>query len=280
MPQQLSLFDAEATRSLLDRLIADSRLYRSGKDFQELLDFIARMPHIAPFNGMLLQIQKPGLKYAMSAKDWRDRYGRYPKEGSRPLIIMWPFGPVGFVFDVVDTEGYDLPADVFSFAARGNIGAESIERFKVLMERKHIHWHNVDQGDAHAGLVRVLNRSEDNGNSYRININKNHGLATQFATLAHELGHVFLGHLGADQRLKVKDRHERSAEMIEIEAESVSHIVCSRAGVESRSEPYLSVFVDNNAETDSLDVYAILVAAGAVETLLELNPKAFRARME
>ena len=280
MSQQLSLFDVETTRSLLDQLIADSKLYRTGNDYKELLDFIARMPHLAPFNAMLLQIQKPGLKYAMTAKDWRDRYGVNPKEGARPLIIMWPFGPVGFVFDVIDTDGHGLPLDVFSFNARGNIGSDSMDRFKVLMKRKDIYWFDVDQGDAHEGLIRVLSRSEENGNRYRININKNHPLPTQFATLAHELGHLFLGHLGDDKKLKIKDRRGRPDHIIELEAESVSHIICSRTGIKSRSEPYLSEFLAEDDKDVNLDIYAILVAAGAVESLLELNPKAFKPKME
>ena len=102
MSQQLSLFDVETTRSLLDQLIADSKLYRTGNDYKELLDFIARMPHLAPFNAMLLQIQKPGLKYAMTAKDWRDRYGVNPKEGARPLIIMCEDNSVAFLAQPVD----------------------------------------------------------------------------------------------------------------------------------------------------------------------------------
>lgn len=83
MPDQLSLFDADGTRSLLDRLITESRLYKTSKDYKELLDFVVRLRNIAPFNAMLLQIQKPGLRYAMSAKDWREKFGRWPKEGTR-----------------------------------------------------------------------------------------------------------------------------------------------------------------------------------------------------
>lgn len=280
MFDQVSLFDADGARSLLDRLITESRLYKTSKDYKDLLDFVVRLRNIAPFNAMLLQIQKPGLRYAMSAKDWREKFGRWPKEGTRPLVIMWPFGPVGFVYDVVDTEGADLPRDVFAFTAIGNVDAASFDRYKLLLERKRIAWHEVDQGDAHAGLVRVLTRSEENGNSYRININKNHTLPTQFTTLAHELGHMFLGHLGPDKKLKIKDRTHKSDDAMEIEAESVAHIVCNRAGIEPQSLSYLSSFVENDQEIKDLDIYAILVAAGAVESLLELNPKAFRPRME
>lgn len=54
MPDQLSLFDADGARSLLDRLITESRLYKTSTDYKELLDFVIRLRHIAPFNAMPL----------------------------------------------------------------------------------------------------------------------------------------------------------------------------------------------------------------------------------
>lgn len=114
MSNQSSLFEHEDTRSLLTGLIQEARLYRTGKDYKELLDFIGRLPHIAPFNAMLLQIQKPGLQYAMAADDWHKRYERFPKEGARPLLILWPFGPVSFVYDVVATPKAENCRKMFS----------------------------------------------------------------------------------------------------------------------------------------------------------------------
>jgi len=120
-PEQQNLFNAEAARSLLDQLLTDSRLYTQSKDYKDLLDFVVRLRNFAPFNAMLLQVQKPGLSYAASARDWRERFGRMPKPGVRLLLILWPFGPVALVYDVLDTEGDLLPKDVASFFAHGPI---------------------------------------------------------------------------------------------------------------------------------------------------------------
>lgn len=54
---QQDLFETEAARSLLDQLLADSRLYTQSKDYKELLDFVVRLRNFAPFNAMLLQVQ-------------------------------------------------------------------------------------------------------------------------------------------------------------------------------------------------------------------------------
>ncbi len=91
---QPDLFETDSARSLLEKLLVDSRLYTQSKDYKDLLDFVVRLRNFAPFNGMLLQVQKPGMSYAASARDWRERFKRYPKEGARPLLILWPFGPV------------------------------------------------------------------------------------------------------------------------------------------------------------------------------------------
>ena len=81
------------TRSLLDRLFSDSRLYTSSADYMKLLEFVVRLRNFAPFNAMLLQVQKPGLSYAASAHDWETRFGRRAEGGCTtadyPLAI-WP----------------------------------------------------------------------------------------------------------------------------------------------------------------------------------------------
>src|SRR5207253_8093173 len=81
---------------------------------------------------MLLHVQKPGLSYAASERDWQERFGRLVKVGSRPLLILWPFGPIALVYDVQDTEGRDLPKDVACFVAQGAMTQERIGWFMGL----------------------------------------------------------------------------------------------------------------------------------------------------
>lgn len=89
--------DPDVAKSLLADLIERSRLYHRSQDYQALLDFTSRLRTFAPFNAFLLHVQKPGLRFAASAHDWQDRFDRTIKEGARPLLILWPFGPVAFV---------------------------------------------------------------------------------------------------------------------------------------------------------------------------------------
>lgn len=271
--EQKDLFESEAARSLLDQLLSDSRLYTRTKDYKELLDFVVRLRNFAPFNAMLLQVQKPGLSYAASTWDWRERFGRTPKEGARPLLILWPFGPVALVYDVMDTEGKELPQDVSAFFAQGSIDENRIASFVPQMAKKNIECCWLDTGDQKAGAIRILERGtkDKEPTFYRMNINRNHGAAVQFATLAHELGHLFLGHLGSDQFLSVPKRAAMKHAQIELEAESVAFLVCARNGVKSKSETYLSTYVTDNTTVNDVDLYQIMRAAGQVEALLGLS---------
>ena len=86
---QSDLFETESAQALLDQLLIDSRLYTKSKDYKELLDFAIRLPNVAPFNAMLLQIQKPGLKYVASA---------YDRWISTPAVVVYWLGRI-FVLD-------------------------------------------------------------------------------------------------------------------------------------------------------------------------------------
>jgi hypothetical protein len=125
-------------RALPDTILTDSRLCHTTKAYKELLDFVVRLRNFAPFNAMLLQIQKPGLTYDASRSDWWVRFHCQPKDGARPLLIMWPFGPVALVYDVVDTEGKKLPKAVAAFVARGPLREQQIADFRKRAGAKDI----------------------------------------------------------------------------------------------------------------------------------------------
>lgn len=270
---QPDLFQNDVARSMLDQLLDDSRLYKGGKSYKNLLDFVVRLRNFAPFNAMLLQVQKPGLKHAASAQDWRERFGRTIKNEARPLLILWPFGPVALVYDLMDTEGDPLPPGISVFEATGAIDQIALERFAQLMAKKGIYWNKVDAGDCNAGSIKVISRGAklDEPSHYRMNINKNHDQNVQFATLTHELAHLFLGHLGKDRYLSIPARPRQSHEERELEAESAAFIVCARNGVENKSESYLANYVKHDTTSEQLNLYQIMRAAGQIEALLGLT---------
>jgi len=270
--------DPEVARSLLDQLLADAKLYTTSDSYKELLDAVVRLRNVAPFNGMLLQLQKPKVTYVASAYDWKTRLNRLVKEDARPLLILWPFGPVATVYDVLDT--YDPknpsaegpPAYLASFLAAGPITKERVLSFEGLLRKTNIELRWVDRGDASAGEIRVVNpatKGEPIG--YVVKLNRNHTPAVQFSTLAHELAHLCLGHLGQNRKLKIPSRRALRRSEVEIEAESVAYLVSERNGIRVESQSYLSHFVESGIGVDRLDLYQIMRAAGQVEKLLELT---------
>ncbi|WP_279483937.1 ImmA/IrrE family metallo-endopeptidase [Aureimonas sp. SK2] len=257
-------------RALIDQLIAATKLYDSSEAIQELFAFTIRLREFAPFNAMLLHIQKPGLTHAATADDWWHRFGRVPKKGSRPLLVLRMKGPVDFVFDVQDTEGKDPPVDAFSFPTFGNLSDNRFAEFMRAVRKEKIDLVQLDAGDGQAGWIRLLahSKSDKGKNVYQLAYNRNHPAPTRFVTVAHELAHLYLGHLGADNGRRVPDRRNTPHELMEVEAEMAAYLVAMRNGLEPRSESYLSNY---KGAFEDLNLYAVTRTANAVETAMAIS---------
>ena len=268
---QLDLQATHQVRSQLDQLLDDARMYRSGPDYRQLLEFVSRMPTFAPFNAMLLNVQKPGLSYAATPKHWLEKFGRFPKAEARPLLIMHPFGPVAIVYDIQDTVGEPLPESAWTFTAKGEIDAGEV---KSLMNRAlalNVSTTLLDTGDALAGSIRLIEYpTNKKPGQYRMHMNRNHRPAVQYGTFVHELAHLCLGHLGGDRKQQIPDRRGVCPVQKELEAESVSYLVSKRRGLEPNSLSYLSQFFTDDEPPRRPDSYEVMRVTGRLERLL--NP--------
>jgi len=261
-------------RALIEQLIAATNLYETSEAVHELLCFTTRLRAFAPFNALLLHIQKPGLTHAATAHDWWERFKRVPNKGTRPLLILRTMGPVDFVFDILDTDGPPLPEDAFSFPTLGNLSAA---RFASLMDsvaREGIDVVQLDAGDDSAGWIRLVDKSKarKGRHRYRLSYNKNHSPATCFVTVAHELAHLFLGHLGEDPGRRIPDNRNTPHDLCEVEAEMTAYLVAKRSGLTPRSESYLSNY---RGALKELNLYGVMRAANAVETALGISAHQF-----
>lgn len=193
----------------LDKLFSEIGTYRKSSELKELFKFIKRFPRIAPYNAMLLHIQKPGSQYVASASDWQKRFKRSVNPGARPLVILRPFGPVAFVFELGDTYGKDpFPKKLLEpFGVEGEVPSRHFSNLKMKLKCDGISYTEVEHGTASAGFIQVskVKKEEKISSSkkeiwvktlYDIVINRNHSDTTKFATLVHELGHLYCGHLG------------------------------------------------------------------------------------
>ncbi len=262
----------EPDRALIEQLIAATRLYGNSEAIQSLLNFTIQLREFAPFNAMLLHIQKPGLTHAATARDWCTRFGRVPKKGARPLLILRAMGPVDFVFDIQDTEGRPVPVDAFAFPTFGNMTDQRFDEFMSEVKKELINIAPLDAGDGRAGWIRLLARADSRRgkNRYQLAYNCNHAAPTRFVTVAHELAHLYLGHLGADRGRRVPDRSRTNHALREVEAEMTACLVARRNGLKPRSESFLTNY---QGAFEDLDLYAITRAANAVETALGVSAR-------
>lgn len=254
-------------RALIEQLISATKLYNSSEAIQTLFEFTIKLREFAPFNAMLLHIQKPGLTHAATAHDWWHRFERVPKQSARPLLVLRAQGPVDFVFDILDTEGREPPVNAFAFPTFGNLTDKQFADFMKAVTRERIEVTPLDAGDGMAGSIRFIAKSgtKTGKNLYRLAYNKNHPAPTRFVTVAHELAHLYLGHLGADAGRRVPDRKNTDHALMEVEAEMVAYLVAMRNGLKPKSESYLTNY---QGAFENLNLHAVTRAANAVETAM------------
>ena len=265
----------------LDKLFNEVRTYRKSSNLKELFQFIKRFRDIAPYNAMLLHIQKPGSQFVASAYDWSSKFNRYIKPGARPLIILRPFGPVSFVFELGDTEGKEpFPQELLSpFDAEGKLPKNAIDNLIKYMKFDGISYNEADHGTSSAGFIKVDNSAMEqsviSGKKeiwlkilYNMVVNKNLNQEAKFSTIVHELGHAYCGHLGTPDEKWWTDRHGLGNSEYEFEAESVCWLVCERMGIKNPSAGYLRGYLDNNGEIPDVSIDTVLKAVGMIEALI------------
>lgn len=258
--------DSGNNGAVIDQLIQDALAYHTPGRLKELLDFTRRLPAYSPFNCLLLHIQRPDATYVARAAKW-EKLQRTLKPGARPLLILAPMHPVMFVFDIADTEGPPLPPGAqqvlkTGFAVVGEVPGPVRKRLLHQCHRCHVLVDVCPLGAGLAGTIAPIL------GGFKVRLNALHTQTQQFATLVHELGHLFCGHLGpVSQHGGPDQRGQLSYSTREIEAEAVAWLVCQRVGIWPASACYLADYLKDSADLPPYSLEAILVAAGAVEQM-------------
>lgn len=269
-------WDAEAGKRALDELLTLTSAYVSSAAYMELLEFVSRFRFYSPFNAMLVHVQKPGSRFVASPSRWLKQYGRRIRPGAQALVILRTMGPVMFVFDVSDTEGDPLPPRVENpFAVRcGQVGGE-LERTIQNACRDGIRITKVRHGSQRAGSIgptespgQFLQFGEKHQVPlrYEMLLNDNHSRESQYATLVHELAHLYCGHIGTPNEKWWPDRRGLPLEVQEFEAESVAYLVCRRRGVDPKSDEYLSGYRKQGSDVPPISLACVMKVAGLIES--------------
>lgn len=288
VPHQDQGWDRDVAKRTLDELFSVARRYRSSKEYRELLHFTAGFHFYSPFNAMLLHIQMPGATFVAPPHRWLEVYGRRIKPEARPLVILQPMGPVMFVFDVSDTEpGEDkaapLPFEVVHpFEVRkGRVGAE-LSYTRENARRDGVRLYERRDGSQSAGRIACVDKGQhlifptvptakvpqvQVPLRFELGVNSDLSAEAKYATIVHELAHLYCGHLGTPDRRWWPDRRWLSADECEFEAESVCYLVCERLGIDNPSDKYLARYQEYSAETPSISLDCVMKAAGMIEQM-------------
>lgn len=124
-------------------------------------------------------------------------------------------------------------------------------------------YHESDHGSASAGLIR---KCPDG--SFDMIVNQHLSPEQKFATIAHELGHLYCGHLGPEDARWWPCRTGLPHIVEEFEAESVAWLVCKRAGIRPCSDKYLG-HLSMFDEMPAINLELVLIAAGLIESMAE-----------
>jgi hypothetical protein len=250
----------EALSELYDATLA----YKSSKAYRELLDYIARFRNYSSYNLFLVRIQKPDARYVATVKHWKLAFDRRPKPDARALIMLQPGGPVRFVYDLTDT----APAELLDpFHAEGQV-PEFV--WKTVLKNCRREGFTVVEKElpaTQAGFVRGSIDEHSEPPYFDITLNANNTEPARFVTLAHELAHVYCGHLGGHPWKLWPDRSDLTLDTREFEAESAAYIVTKRRGIESGSERHLSEYLDTHPEVTRVDVELVIKVADRIEKM-------------
>ena len=280
------------SQRMLDDLVSRALAYRTGPDLKALFDFTRRFPHMGPYNAMLLHIQNPGIGYALTARAWERHYKRRVKPAVRPCMILWTMGPVAFVFDVGDTEPMDpkddrVPECVTNpFPAKGQPPPGVLTNLIAACQKIGIKVEVCAFGANLAGQVQQITKRRPKLTAaeqavkdaagdlfgewpdFHIALNSKHTDAQQLGTLAHELGHIFCGHVGTTELGFWTNRTKTDLTVREFEAETVAYFVTDRLNLDIGSAAYLSTYISAGLPLPNYSLDAVLKAAGKIEEML------------
>jgi hypothetical protein len=275
------------------------------------LTFTTSFRRLGVWNARMAYIQRPGARIIASEYEWKT-VGRYVLPDAVPIMILWPFSPIRFVYEFEDT-GPPIDRESMNdpFAVRGTLeprvlsvleaSLKSQKSFKIKIEYQRQGSGKAGSAAAH-GLTpagqkiegswdhgqRIGEFAEQNGEiqvhsigpgfpTYRVIVNDRLDDNERFVTIAHELGHIFLGHLGQctsrsgkDEESGWPDRRSLGKNEKEVEAETVAYLVASRAGIVPASAQYLKTYA-TRADMSRVDVDLVVRSAARIERMCKIR---------
>lgn len=290
MPQLKPVVKASPARRSLDEMVVYAFESGAVASAEDLFAQVSLVQERKLYTALLAILQLPHARLLHTASEWESRWSRRPRPGERPLVLLFPFAPVEFVFDVSQTEptgeGLPLPFDPEPFAMRGFSDAPDIlarlERavaplgVRIVPSRLGVAMAGCIEAVEHAGVLQVA--SEKDGTRevpvrWVVHLNGSHEPTERLATLTHELGHLFCGHVGAETGDWWPNRPCGDRVQREFEAESVARLAFGRLAPDLTLPAYLEHILEPG---DPIPDSGWSHVAKAAEHVIEIAEKARR----
>ena len=186
---KLALFEDCATA--IDQLFQLALDTKGPSAFDEFLHFMSGFNNLSVYNSMLVRVQRPGAAAVGSRRQWAER-GRYMRPDAVPIVVLQPFGPVRFVFEIGDTDGREVPGEhLDTLFAHGTVPPQiQYDKTKSAADKYRIEIVETDQyGALLTGRAAAMGQTPESlrpattgAARYRIKVNAKHDLPTRFAT--------------------------------------------------------------------------------------------------
>lgn len=235
---------SHASRSI-DRMAKDAIQHGRYSSLTALLDDVGGMTQYRLFNAFLALLQRPGSRYLLPAHRWEDEYRRLIRPNESPIVLLVPHGPLMFLYDVSQTEATPASRPLSNefrnpFAMQD--AHDAGEKLALLVDNVKgdgVRLLPAGRGLGKAGCIWTYDGGVSqavayrNGSRAQVRVryeslyNANYSSTEQLATVAHELGHLYCGHIGGHNP-EWWVRRRLSEDVMEMEAESVARIVFRR----------------------------------------------------
>ena len=225
-----------------DALYAEVGSHRSVMPWDELLGFVRRFPQIAAFNAALIAQQNAGAIFVETEHAWQQKFGRLLTDEADALIVLHPFAPVRFVYDVEDTHGPPVPdAAVNPFKAAG---APTWDGHRLVMDVLH------RKGLDFAGLPKTQSPT------------------VMLKHVLDELALVYAGHLGAVPKLGIAASETGiDGRQSRFEVECITWLIAGRLGLKMAATGTLKGYLKHGELLPPLSRDRVLHSVNAIEKL-------------
>ena len=276
--------------SEIDELYNNVGEYRKSAKFRKILDFCSKFRSVAPFNAMLIELQRPGCELILTGRQWLLRFNRMIRPNAQPLLYL-NRTPVGAMYDISDTVSMDnngmtdqeiIDEVAHPFKRDGDFDErilktmiENLQYFGIAYD---LNFNASGRFGAYISKqpVSTVVCFRHRGQSatfkwtmpYFVSINKEAHPLQAMQSLCHELGHFFCHHLPPETSdWWVMRRHDKIIR--EFEAETTAYMVCKRNGIPCpNSEAYLAHYAEENKEIPhNISVETVMKAVSAIEKM-------------